>query len=89
MEYYFLQMGGYDGETLYQRVLIDNEDKFDPQAYKLAGAMVSYIDTQEYRYNEGLYYSPDDTDLKPYRETFEKIFKYMDADQHFNHMMLR
>ena len=89
LEYYFLQMGGYDGETLYQRVLIDNEDKFDPQAYKLAGAMVSYIDTQEYRYNEGLYYSPDDTDLKPYRETFEKIFKYMDADQHFNHMMLR
>ncbi len=89
LEYYFLQMGGYDGKTLYQRILIDNEDNFDPQAYKLAGAMVSYIDTQEYRFNEGLYYSPDDTNLKPYRDTFEKIFIYMDADQHFNHMMMR
>ena len=95
LEYYFLQLCGYEGNKLRKTILEDNKDAFthdengneDSTKYDLASKMLSYIDATEHGVDDGLPYVDDGMDVGLYRETFRMIFEHMDQEQHYNMMM--
>lgn len=95
LEYYFLQLCGYEGAKLRETILEDNKDAFthdengneDNTKYDMASTMLSYIDATAYGVNDGLHYVDDGMDVELYRETFRMIFEHMHQEQHYNMMM--
>ncbi len=95
LEYYFLQLCGYEGLTLRQRILEENKDKFvsnvggveDYTKYDAAASMLSYISTESKGINDGTYFIDDSMDTGLCRTTFEMIFDCMKQEQHYNMMM--
>lgn len=95
LEYYFLQICGYDGSQLRQTILHDNKRFFtcdeegneDYTKFDMATAMLSYIASSTYGVNDGLHYVDDVLDVKQCKKTFQLIFHHMGQDQHFNMMM--
>lgn len=97
LEYYFLQLCGYDGTTLRDVILKQNKEKFictdengnnDYSAYQLASAMLSYIQTKSsLGITDGINYVDDCVDVSQTKETFKKIFTLMDQSQHYEMMM--
>ena len=95
LEYYFLQLCGYEGLTLRQRILEENKDLFiydengneDYTKYDAASSMLSYISTGTKGINDGTYFIDDSMDIDLCRNTFEMIFNCMQQEQHFNMMM--
>ena len=95
LEYYFLQLCGYGGDYLRNRILVECKDKFiqtndgnvDDSKYLLASAMLSYIAANSSGINDGFNYVEDYYDTSLCRETFEMIFRQMDQGQHFDMMM--
>ena len=96
LEYYFMQLCGYDGVSLRQRILRDNKDKFvttdelgkeDYTQYQIASAMLSYISTNSFGLNEGINYVDYCMDPSQCRATFKMIFELMHQDQHYKMMM--
>lgn len=95
LEYYFLQLCGYEGSKLREIILEENKDLFthdefgneDNTKYDMASTMLSYIAATSYGINDGLHYVDDGMDVELYRETFQMIFKLMKQEQHYNMMM--
>lgn len=95
LEYYFLQLCGYEGNKLRETILEENKDAFthdengneDSTKYDLASTMLSYIDATEHGVDDGLSYVDEGMDVGLYRETFRMIFEHMDQEQHYNMMM--
>ena len=97
LEYYFLQLCGYDGTTLRDVILKQNKEKFiytdengnnDYSAYQLASAMLSYIQTKSsLGITDGINYVDDCVDVSQTKETFKKIFTLMNQSQHYEMMM--
>jgi wobble nucleotide-excising tRNase len=96
LEYYFIQLCGYDGTNLRKRVLEDNKEKFvetpanglpDYTKYHLASAMLSYISSNTIGVSDGLNYTDDCTDASLYKTVFMIIFKALQQDQHYDMMM--
>jgi wobble nucleotide-excising tRNase len=96
LEYYFLQICGYDGSTLRKRILKDNKHKFithkedggeDTTQYQMASAMLSYISANSMGMNDGMNYVDNCIDMVQSRETFEMIFTSMNQEQHYKMMM--
>ena len=97
LEYYFLQLCGYDGTTLRDVILKQNKEKFictdengnnDYSAYQLASAMLSYIQTKSsFGITDGINYVDDCVDVSQTKETFKKIFTLMNQSQHYEMMM--
>lgn len=96
LEYYFLQLCGYDGATLRKRILKDNKDKFitckedgteDTTQYQMVSAMLSYICANSIGMNDGMNYVDDCIDVMQTREAFEMIFTLMSQEQHYKMMM--
>ena len=95
LEYYFLQLCGYEGNDLRQRILVENKDAFihddegneDYTKFDMASAMLSYIAANVSGVNDGMNYVDDCVDVEMCRDTFRMIFKYMAQEQHFNMMM--
>ena len=95
LEYYFLQLCGYEGAKLRETILEENKDAFthdengneDNTKYDMASTMLSYIDATAYGVNDGLHYVDDGMDVELYRETFRMIFEHMHQEQHYNMMM--
>lgn len=96
LEYYFLQLCGYDGTDIRQRILKDNKDKFvttdvegkeDYTQYHVASAMLSYISTTSTDINDGLNYVDGGMDVKECKSTFKMIFELMNQEQHYKMMM--
>lgn len=95
LEYYFLQLCGYEGSKLRETILGENKDAFthdefgneDNTKYDMASTMLSYIAATSYGVNDGLHYVDDGMDLGLYRETFRMIFEHMKQEQHYNMMM--
>ena len=95
LEYYFIQLCGYEGSNLRKTILEDNKDAFthdefgneDNTRYDMASTMLSYIDATSYGVNDGLHYVDDGMDVEMYRETFRMIFDHMHQEQHYNMMM--
>lgn len=96
LEYYFLQLCGYDGVTLRSRILTDNKDKFikvdetgkeDYTLYQMAHAMLSYISANSVGLNDGINFVDDCVDVEQTKETFRMIFTLMEQKQHYDMMM--
>lgn len=95
LEYYFLQLCGYDGNDLRKCILEDNRESFikkvdgkdDYSQYDLAGSLLSYIAASSKGVNDGINYVESGIDSDLCKETFHMIFKYMNQEQHYNMMM--
>jgi len=96
LEYYFMQLCGYDGNSVRKRVLEDNKDKFvvipaeglpDYTKYHLASAMLSYISVNSVGLCDGLNYVDDCADISFYKDVFRLIFEALQQEQHYNMMM--
>lgn len=96
LDYYFLQLCGYNGANIRNRILRDNRQKFitvlengveDCTKYNLASAMLSYLDTNTNSISDGLNYIDDCLDVSQYRVIFKMIFELMGQIQHYTMMM--
>lgn len=95
LEYYFLQLCGYEGSDLRKRILEENKDAFthddfgneDYSKFELASAMLSYIAANSSGINDGMHYVDDCIDIQQCRDTFQMIFHHMGQDQHYEMMM--
>ena len=96
LEYYFLQLCGYDGTDIRQRILKDNKDKFivtdaegkdDYTQYHVAAAMLSYISAASTGINDGMNYVDGCMEVEECRRTFKMIFELMNQEQHYKMMM--
>ena len=98
LEYYFLQLCGYDGIDLRKEVLEKNQDRFivesedeaipdDDTKFHLAQSMLSYIGKQDHGFNDGIDYVDESTDVHEALEGFKIIFDCLDQIQHYNMMM--
>ncbi len=96
LEYYFMQLCGYDCVNIRKGVLQDNKNKFietppdglpDYTKYHLASAMLSYINTCSNGIIDGLHYVDDCTDISCYKDVFRLIFEALQQEQHYNMMM--
>lgn len=96
LEYYFLQLCGYEGSTLRQTILVkgkaegrfkdDNGDD-DEEKYQLATAMLAYINASSIGMNDGIDYVEECLDAAECRSIFEMIFTVMNQKQHYDMMM--
>lgn len=95
LEYYFLQLCGYEGSTLRKVILLDNKElfydddgNFNEEKYLLASSMLSYISADTKGINEGMYHVDDCMDTEECRTMFEMIFRLMQQEQHFLKMCM-
>lgn len=95
LEYYFLQLCGYEGTDIRKIVLEDNKDKFvvqvegeqpDYSRYHLAASMLSYINNPT-GISDGLNYVEDCVDAEQYKTVFKLIFESLHQEQHYKMMM--
>lgn len=96
LEYYFLQLCGYDGIDIRKKVLDENKEKFvitpaeglpDYTKYHLASAMLSYINVNSTGLSDGLNYVDDFSDITLYKDVFKLIFEVLKQEQHYTMMM--
>ena len=96
LEYYFLQLCGYDGASLRSTLLEKNKEKFirvlengqqDYSQYHAVSAMLSYISANTTSITDGLDHIDDCMDVELCRDTFEKVFRLMEQGQHYDMMM--
>ena len=96
LEYYFLQLCGYEGSDLREIVLekAENRTKFirqvegekpDMTNYHLASSLLAYINNPN-GISDGLNYVEDCEDVEAYKRVFEMIFDALGQSQHFNMM---
>lgn len=90
LEYYFLQLCGYEGESLRKRILEDHKEDFicnnDYTKFDMASSMLSYISSTEHGINDDMHYVDDCSDTDICRDTFRMIFQHMGQEQHFEMM---
>ena len=95
LEYYFVQICGYDRDHIRNMVFERNKDKYirdengriDDHKYDIANAMLRYIASNSYELNDSSYFVDEAIDTDLYEKTFQMIFKFMGQEQHFNMMM--
>ena len=97
LEYYFLQLCGYEGTDIRKEVLekeenrkrfIDQTESGQPDytRYHLASSMLSYINNST-GITDGLNYVEDCVDAEQYKTVLRLIFEAMHQEQHYNMMM--
>lgn len=97
LEYYFLQLCGYEGDDLRERILESDEsrNKFivpvkdgqpDTTNYELAMSLLTYIDSA-HDIGDGMNYIEDTDDVDAYKNVFKLIFDALGQIQHYNMMM--
>lgn len=96
LEYYFMQLCGYDGNNVRDIVLGEkNRDKFikkiegqkpDMTEYHLAESLLAFI-TSSHGIMDGLNYVDDCEDVDAYRRVFKRIFEVLCQDQHYRMMI--
>lgn len=96
LEYYFMQLCGYDGMNIRKRVLDEHRDKFivpvesgqpDYTKWHLATAMLSHIGASSVGFSDGLNYVDDCVDIELYKSVFKLIFEALEQEQHYKMMM--
>ncbi|MEG2483689.1 MAG: AAA family ATPase [Lachnospiraceae bacterium] len=95
LEYYFIQISGYEGQSLSERIL-KREDVFIRQnadgsdnrdLLHSVNAMLHYIGTDTQGFNDGLNYVEGSEDADKIKETFKCIFIAMEQEQHYQMMV--
>ena len=89
LEYYFVQMIGYQNVDLRRDLLDKHEDEFEKEDYVAASAMIAMINVGATGFNDGLYYDASAASVDQLRNVFQKIFRVMDQEQHYNMMTRR
>lgn len=95
LEYYFIQISGYEGQSLSERIL-KREDVFI--RYNADGSenrdlllsvttMLHYIGSDTQGFNDGLNYVEGSEDADRIKETFKCIFTAMEQEQHYQMMI--
>ena len=95
LEYYFLQLCGYDGADIRRDVLEKNKSKFedvvegkvDATRYNLATSMLTYINASSVGVFDGINYVESTATAQEYRDTIRLIFEAMEQEQHYKMMM--
>ena len=96
LEYYFLQLCGYEGKDLRDRLLKDNRDKFvtinddgteNVSDLNIVNSMLLYINSNSIGFNDGSHLIDDGTSAELCKEIFHKIFICMKQEQHYNMMI--
>ena len=96
MEYYFLQLCGYEGSDLRELVLENEENrkkfikqvegqKPDMTDYQLASSLLAYINNPN-GISDGLNYVEDCDDVDSYKRVFKMIFEVLQQSQHYQMM---
>lgn len=96
LEYYFLQLCGYEGSNLRSIVLEkkENREKFIKQVegekpdmtdYQLASSLLAYINNPN-GISDGLNYVEDCEDAEAYKRVFQMIFDALGQSQHYKMM---
>lgn len=96
LEYYFLQLCGYEGSDLRSIVLEkkENREKFIKQVegekpdmtdYQLASSLLAYINNPN-GISDGLNYVEDCEDAEVYKRVFQMIFDALGQSQHYKMM---
>ena len=93
LEYYFLQLYGYDGAELRKAILVDGRPSFvdefgneDKDQFDLAQSMLAYISPERIGFNDGLHYVEESADPDVCKAIFKKIFEIMKQGQHYKMM---
>lgn len=95
LEYYFLQLCGYEGSKLRQVILVqgkadgrfkDTDGNDDEEKFQLASAMLAYINASSIGMSDGMDYVEDSLNPDECRCIFEMIFEAMDQKQHYDMM---
>lgn len=95
LEYYFIQISGYEGQTLTDRIM-KRKDEFleiapdgteNREKQHLLNALLRYIGAENQRFNDGLDYVEDTESVEQIRHTFKLIFDVMEQSQHYDMMM--
>lgn len=95
LEYYFLQLCGYEGSKLRQVILVqgkaegrfkDADGNDDEEKFQLASAMLAYINASSIGMSDGMDYVEDCLNAEECRNIFEMIFDAMDQKQHYDMM---
>ena len=84
LEYYFVQMVGYQNNDLRRTLLKDCNLSKEDQA--IASAMISMINVGARGFNDGLYYDASAANIEHLRAVFKEIFYAMRQDQHYEMM---
>lgn len=96
LEYYFLQLCGYEGATLRKIILVEGKAKgrykdengnYDEEKFQLASAMLAYINASSIGMNDGMDYVEECLNAAECRSIFEMIFDAMSQKQHYDMMM--
>lgn len=96
LEYYFVQLCGYEGNDLHQIVLEQNKHLFVDEVegqkpnydrYNLASSMLSYMNDSPAVISDGFNYIDDGSDAEMCRKVFKLIFQAMRQEQHYKMMM--
>ena len=96
LEYYFLQLCGYEGSKLRQVILVQGkaEGRFkdvagndDEEKFQLASAMLAYINASAIGMSDGKDFVEDCLNADECRNIFEMIFDAMEQKQHYDMMM--
>ena len=89
LEYYFVQMIGYQNVDLRRDLMDRHEDEFEKEDYVAASAMIAMINVGATGFNDGLYYDASAASVEQLRNVFQKIFRVMKQEQHYNMMTRR
>ena len=95
LDYYFLQLCGFNGKDIRKTVLEVNKHRFvtevegavpDYEKYHLASALLQYLNSTT-GIGDELFLSDDGMDVERHKEVFKDIFVSLGQDQHYNMMM--
>ena len=96
LEYYFLQICGYESTSLRQIILIkgkadgkfkDADGNYDEEKFQLASAMLAYLNASSVCMSDGMDYVDECLNAAECRNVFEMIFESMNQKQHYDMMM--
>lgn len=96
LEYYCIQLCGYDGNELRDTVLKENlprlvdnpeDENADRSRYHLADSMLAYLSTQSFGYNDGMHFIEIAGDAQQCKDVFKLLFECLGQDQHYRKMM--
>ncbi len=98
LDYYFLQLCGYDGVGIKDRILKKHRNDFvtklpdgteDCTELHMTAALLQYMSSSKDRISDGLNFIHTSMDVDSCHKIFEKIFRNMGQGQHFDMMMKR
>ena len=96
LEYYFIQICGYEGNDLHKIVLEQNKPLFVDEVegqkpnydrYNIASSMLTYMNDSPVVISDGFNYIDDGSDVEQCKKVFELIFTVMHQEQHYKIMM--